>query len=93
MPEGHQIVWNLEFGICNFPRRGLTLSAGFHSDKAIRCWSLEEQSLNTLSAGFHSDSTQNWACHDAGFQNQNEMKFEARNPKSRCFKQIQITKI
>ena len=24
----------------------------------------------TLSAGFHSDSTQNWACHDAGFQTQ-----------------------
>jgi hypothetical protein len=32
MPEGHQIVWNLEFGICNFPRRGLRFLAGFDSD-------------------------------------------------------------
>jgi hypothetical protein len=37
------------------------------------------KSLNTLLAGFHSDSTQNWAFHDAGFQGQNGMKFEARN--------------
>jgi hypothetical protein len=32
VPAGHLFVCDLEFVIWDFPRRGLTLSAGFYSD-------------------------------------------------------------
>jgi hypothetical protein len=55
MSEGHQIVCNLYFVFCNFPRRGLTLLAGFHFDILPTNSLLRQVCRNPLSPGFDSD--------------------------------------